>query len=233
MKKIILFILSVLFSIGAVLLILFTALEITVFNENFFEEQLVKNKVEQTTGIEFSDLQVIEKHIFSYLKGETNDFSIQAPIHGELREVFNEKEIEHMVDVQNLFIAGYQIRNVCIILLIGILLVYIFYNKKKMVFLFNVVQGYILVIIALIAVFIALLNHNFNKYFTIFHEIFFTNDLWVLDPSKDVLIQIVPEPFFHQTALLIFIRFLIGLVSVLLVTQIYKILKKRYKWGME
>ena len=33
-----------------------------------------------------------------------------------------------------------------------------------------------------------------------FHHIFFDNDLWILDPSTDLLINIVPEPFFMDTA---------------------------------
>ena len=41
---------------------------------------------------------------------------------------------------------------------------------------------------------------DFTKYFVIFHHIFFNNDLWLLDPATDLLINIVPEPFFVDTA---------------------------------
>jgi len=34
----------------------------------------------------------------------------------------------------------------------------------------------------------------------IFHQIFFDNDLWILDARTDLLINIVPEPFFMDTA---------------------------------
>ena len=33
-----------------------------------------------------------------------------------------------------------------------------------------------------------------------FHHIFFNNDLWMLNPDTDLLINIVPEPFFMDTA---------------------------------
>ena len=49
----------------------------------------------------------------------------------------------------------------------------------------------------------ALIASDFNRYFVIFHHIFFNNDLWILNPATDMLINIVPEPFFMDTAFLI------------------------------
>ena len=37
---------------------------------------------------------------------------------------------------------------------------------------------------------------NFNYTFTLFHEIFFRNDLWILDPRNDYLLIMFPERFF-------------------------------------
>ena len=35
----------------------------------------------------------------------------------------------------------------------------------------------------------------------IFHKLFFDNDLWLLDPEKDMIINILVEPFFADMAL--------------------------------
>ena len=43
---------------------------------------------------------------------------------------------------------------------------------------------------------------------------FFNNDLWILDPSTDMLINIVPEGFFMDTAERI--AFLFGSLSLIL-----------------
>ncbi|MFQ8777111.1 MAG: DUF1461 domain-containing protein [Roseburia sp.] len=44
---------------------------------------------------------------------------------------------------------------------------------------------------------IGIISTDFSKYFVVFHKIFFSgNDLWVLDPHTDMLINIVPEGFF-------------------------------------
>ena len=47
---------------------------------------------------------------------------------------------------------------------------------------------------------IGVISTDFSKYFIVFHKIFFTNDLWILDPRTDMLINIVPEGFFFDTA---------------------------------
>lgn len=58
-----------------------------------------------------------------------------------------------------------------------------------------------------------IISTDFSKYFVVFHKIFFSNDLWILDPSTDMLINIVPEPFFMDTALRIGITF--GIITVI------------------
>ena len=42
---------------------------------------------------------------------------------------------------------------------------------------------------------------DFNRCFVIFHKLFFDNDLWLLDPEKDMIINILVEPFFADMAL--------------------------------
>ena len=57
-----------------------------------------------------------------------------------------------------------------------------------------------------------LIATDFNKYFIIFHEIFFDNDLWILDPRTCLLIRMLPEGFFFDMAIRISVIFIIFLV---------------------
>lgn len=41
---------------------------------------------------------------------------------------------------------------------------------------------------------------DFNRAFIAFHHLFFTNDLWLLDPATDLMIRLLPETFFAQVA---------------------------------
>lgn len=57
------------------------------------------------------------------------------------------------------------------------------------------------------AILVGIITTNFTKYFVIFHKIFFSNNLWILNPETDRLINIVPEPFFIDTSIRIVVIF--------------------------
>ena len=58
------------------------------------------------------------------------------------------------------------------------------------------------------AAFGGLVAIDFNKYFVLFHEIFFNNDLWLLDPATDLLIRMLPEGFFFDMVIRIGVIFI-------------------------
>src|SRR5699024_9709356 len=82
---------------------------------------------------------------------------------------------------------------------------------------------------AIIVFLIVLISTNFNRYFTIFHEIFFSNDLWILNPRTDLMIQMLPEPFFSTIGLRIGLLFLV-LLSIIQIGA-YLFLRKGDKNG--
>ena len=59
-----------------------------------------------------------------------------------------------------------------------------------------------------------MISTDFTKYFVIFHHIFFNNDLWMLNPDTDLLINIVPEPFFMDTAARIAMTYGVSVLTV-------------------
>ena len=101
-----------------------------------------------------------------------------------------------MADVKNLFLGGLRLRTGCL-LAVMVLLVILGAGKADLKkFLpgcyfraFGVFLG--------VAVFLAIaFAVDFTRCFTIFHEIFFTNDLWIFDPATDYMIRMLPEGFF-------------------------------------
>lgn len=62
--------------------------------------------------------------------------------------------------------------------------------------------------------FVGMAMTDFNKYFIKFHEIFFTNDLWLLNPLTDRMIMLLPEVFFRDIVLVIVMSY--GFVSLFL-----------------
>jgi len=150
--------------------------------------------------------------MMDYLKGDREDLVVYSKIENVEREFFNAKEKRHMKDVQNLFIGAQRLRLGA--LLISVFTIGIMLYSKKGYSLFRGIQWGIAAFFAFIGVLSTLMLINFNRYFTLFHQIFFDNDDWILNPKTDLLINIVPEGFFRDTAFWIAGIFLAGALAV-------------------
>ena len=63
---------------------------------------------------------------------------------------------------------------------------------------------------------------DFDTLFLIFHKITFSNDDWLFDPATDPIINMLPQEFFMQCALIIVGTMLIGVITVLIVYFVAK-----------
>jgi integral membrane protein (TIGR01906 family) len=123
---------------------------------------------------------------------------MKAVIGGESVEVFGEREKLHMVDVKKLFMAGFYLRNVFLAFVILALFILYSMDGKKLKKPGRAVlaSGFTVIIVTIVLA--AMILTDFQRYFIGFHKIFFNNDLWILDPKTDVLIQMLPLEFFND-----------------------------------
>lgn len=68
--------------------------------------------------------------------------------------------------------------------------------------------GIISVILPLIVVVFSVIN--FDKMFILFHKLVFNNDDWLFDPVTDPIINMLPETYFMECALVIALTVIIG-----------------------
>ena len=213
-------ILASIFCVIALLAVmLISSVDIAVYgNRGYFQKEYQKYDVLKNINMNEKDLLYVTEEMMSYLKGNRNDLHIKTVIDGKEQEFFNEKEIAHMEDVQVLFIGGQWLRVISGILFVIASAFLIFQNKKQ--FLLKVLRNGMIFFIAAIAAKAALISTNFTKYFILFHKIFFSNNLWILNPDTDRLINIVPEPFFIDTAIRIAAIFFGMIVCVYIICSI-------------
>lgn len=209
----------VLFAIISVLLpiiILLSCVEIVAYDMDYYKSQYDKHNISKNIEIEESELLKSTEKLLDYIKGKRNNLDFKVEIKRETVEFFSERDKLHMIDVKNLFQIGNILRN-GLALLIGFIIVLLKFNKNLKIdtgkcLLFSSIIGIMPFLILII-----LINIDFNRYFTIFHEIFFSNDLWLLDPGTDRLVNIFPEEFFAYTAMRILIfYFAIQLVFIII-----------------
>ena len=209
------------------LALLISAVEFVAYSmDGYYEKEYRKYKVTDAVQMEMEDLLTVTDEMMDYLRGDREDLVIYTDIAGNQREFFNEKEKKHMVDVQGLFIGGERLRLGAIALVICISALLLFLKKGRT--LLRGIQWGIYTFFALMGILAGLMAVNFNRYFVIFHEIFFNNDDWILNPNTDLLINIVPEGFFRDTAFWIAGLFFAGALIIWLLSRV---LEKGVKTG--
>ena len=119
-----------------------------------------------------------------------------------------------MADVRKLFLGGLKLRNLCaaaaFFLIAGLIIAKTDW-KRLLPRAYLWALGILIVVILLLA---AAFSIDFTRCFTIFHEIFFTNDLWMFNPSEDYMIRMLPEGFFFDMVIRIGMTFVGMLLAV-------------------
>lgn len=195
--------------------LLLTSFQIAIYGDSeyrFYEREYEKYQVADSLDMEMDDIMDVTEKMMAYLIGEREELSVITDVDGRMQDFFNEQDRFHMGEVKDLFLGGLRIRNILvgagvalIVLLalwkaeLGKILPRAYFIALGVSFLLTVVLG-------------ILFASDFNKYFTIFHEIFFDNDLWMFDPATDYMIRMLPEGFFYDFVIRIGSIFAGGLV---------------------
>lgn len=192
------------FSLMIVFLI--TSVEaVAYWTPHYYENEYTRYQVADDVHMEMDDLLYVTDEMMAYLRGSRDDLNIDTVVDGTPREFFNAREKAHMADVRNLFLGGLALRRLCLFLAAAsVALLALFKVPLKHLLPRMLCAGTVL-FLGVTALLAGIISTDFTKYFIIFHKIFFTNDLWQLDPRTDLLINIVPEPFFMDTAALFFL----------------------------
>ena len=218
------------FTIGSLCLILsllLSVIDFWCFYMPFYESEYKKNETTKATGMKESDLIKTTEVLFDYLKDNRDDLIIRVQVNGYAREVFDRRETLHMKDVKKLYLDAMKVRNILFLAGAALLAAGVLLDRRKV--LLNLISGYELGVIIFIVFVSCLLFYallDFNSFWLQFHEIFFDNDLYFLDPNTEILINMVPENFFFDLVMRIILSF-ISLVAVIYLAM--KQLQRRYR----
>jgi integral membrane protein (TIGR01906 family) len=185
------------------ILIVCTSVALPTFFLPFYGSQFDKHGVAEDVAIDKGDLMDVTRHMLGYMNGRNEDLVVFAVINGEEREFFNQREKDHMVDVRDLFEIGFIVRNIAFFLLAFLVLLMAFLKINIMQTLARCCREVTTGFLLLAAILVAVIAMDFDRAFTVFHLLFFDNDLWILNPATDLLIRIVPIGFFTDISAVI------------------------------
>ncbi|MCK9216847.1 MAG: TIGR01906 family membrane protein [Firmicutes bacterium] len=187
---------------------LFSCVNLIVYDLNHYKTLYLRFNISEEIGLEKEELIKATTNLLDYLKDNRDNLDFKAVVQNDEVEFFSNKDKLHMIDVKNIFITINRLKYFLIAILLVIIIIVTTIKSLRpdigKVLIFSTILG---TLPFLLLIFLILMD--FNKYFTIFHEVFFDNDLWLLDPKSDRLVNIFPEKFFAYSALKILIYYFI------------------------
>lgn len=205
----------VLFVIG----MLITIIDFHSFNPSYYQKMYEQEKVYETLNLPEKTVDDATIILLDYLKDtrQNIDFEFET---GE--EYYSQREKDHMVDVKNLYQSALLVRNIAVIVS-GLALVV--YFKKKDHCVLKDAMTWALSVLSVVFVGLGVFAYvDFDVFWQSFHELFFSNDLWLLDPAVDRMINMVPLPFFMGLVFRIIVSLALG---ILLMSLFYFYIRKK------
>ena len=204
-------------------ILLITSIEILLYHTpGYFEKEYAQNHVTDVIDISDEDLMKVTDQMMAYLHDDRSSlYDITATIGGRSDiPVFNERECLHMADCKALFVSALHMRFVCIVLWIVLFVMLLITGRGNLRLIAHDMLIGCIILASCIIILVMICAIDFEKYFTIFHQIFFNNDLWILNPATDNLINMVPQRFFIDTAIMIAIYYGISIAIVIIASLI-------------
>lgn len=175
-----------------------------------------QNSVAYINGeMSLDDVVYVSDQVLYYCIGERNTLTdVKATIDGKEVNFFTERELIHLKDCRNLIMGILRIK----LWALGLFVLALAFLIKRKAERKTVAKMYLLttaVVIIGAAILVVSAINDFDAFFIKFHHLFFNNDYWILDPSKDNLINIMREGMFADSAALIagIWAALVGIVS--------------------
>lgn len=169
-----------------------------------YEYGFTKYQVSQVTSLKDSELKRVARQLIDYFNSRVKTAQVRVTKDGKEFDLFNEQEIIHLQDVKGLIQLDYCVQKstLAFIMLYSLALLIWRRSGSWRVLAGSILRGSILtlgliVALALVAVF------AFQQLFLFFHLVSFSNEYWMLNPSRDYLIMLFPEGFFYDAALFI------------------------------
>lgn len=215
--------LGIIFSFAIIVVLLITSFQAALYADfDFYEKEYEKYDVLSELGMKMEDVMYVTHEMMDYLKGDRGNLEVITTVDGKEQDFFNEQDRLHMADVQGLFIGGLHLRTGAAILLLLCLMILVFAKAEWKYIIPRAFQVAVVVTGVASALLAFLFTRDFNAAFTKFHEIFFSNDLWLFDPAEDYMIRMLPEGLFSDMVIRIGVLFIAGLVILLIGSAVWK-----------
>jgi integral membrane protein (TIGR01906 family) len=187
-----------------------------------YEYSVDQFNVTEVTGIARSELVRASGEIIDYFGSDDELLAIEVVKDNRLVPLFNEREVLHMRDVKWLFERVHRLQIAALVYCLAYVGLVVCWARERTPRQFaqetlvaGLGMGTFIVVAGVSAVV------GFDRLFEQFHLLSFDNDLWLLDPARDRLIQMFPQQFWFNVTALIGIVSLAGAVAIAGLSSLY------------
>lgn len=206
----------------AIVFLVVWSISSSAFDMDFYHSFYAASSLPGQLEVSLTDMDYAMSLMLEYLQGRADNLDGTITIANESREVYNAREKAHMADVkalwQNARLAG---RTGFLMAAAIWAVILLLYKKQGLLYIaagFRDAGLCFLIFLAFMGLWAAT---NFTDFWIHFHELFFTNDLWLLNPATDFMINICPEDLFARLILRICLRFLVFFVPGMIMAVVY------------
>ena len=200
---------AVVLSLLFIVALLFFSLQWTIDRPGFFFDKYEKLDHAKYMGMHTQELAAATVRMIDYMAGRADSIDIEVTVSGEKVSMFNDRERAHMVDVRALYQSFRTFSYIALALFAALLAFFggtIVYEKggKQSSLRVSGARAFLRAscIFSLLVVALgAWVLIDFNSFWTSFHLLFFTNDLWILDPATSRMINMMPLQLFYDIVL--------------------------------
>jgi integral membrane protein (TIGR01906 family) len=160
---------------------------------------------ETTTGIPAPQLERATHVIRDYFSNAQRDLDVTVvDTTGNRVPLFNDREIAHMRDVKALVLRLYRVLDIALAALLiaaSSMLIWPLGGLRRLAAALlagSAVTGALLIGFAAVAAF-----GGFDQLFLDFHLLSFSNDFWLLDPTRDHLVQLFPQGYWLDVTIFV------------------------------
>jgi integral membrane protein (TIGR01906 family) len=150
-----------------------------------------------------AELEKAAAGLISYFNSDEEYISITVVKDGQPFELFSQREVAHLKDVKQLVRLDYRLLLGTAIYVGAYAGVCLWRRRKSRQRLARaVIIGGSIALGMIVAMGVGSTIQGFDQLFTQFHFLAFTNEFWMLDPSRDLLIMLFPEGFWYDASML-------------------------------
>ena len=205
MKKKIVLLLAILavviLAISIPVLIVSGTVNVFAHSTALYEYGFSRYRISVATGISNEQLNRVAQHMVDFFSGKMPSPQMTVRINGMDRQLYNDKELTHLDDVRDIISTFKLLQNLAILAFLAAGVVAFALSGARR--LLRGIQAGAIVTLSVMVILVVWALIDFDSLFYLFHIVSFSNDLWLLDPTRDYLIMMFTESFFYDAAVML------------------------------